>query len=38
MPLSVLNDSHCEELAHHPHLSLTGKFDYEVQRGPPFSS
>ena len=30
-PLSILNDSHCEELAH-PHLFPTGKFGYQVKR------
>ena len=33
MPLSILNDCHCEESAH-PHLFPTGKFDYQVQRDP----
>ena len=31
--LSVLNDCYCEELAH-PHLFLTGKLGYKVQRNP----
>ena len=35
MPLSILNDCHCEESVH-PHLFPTGKFDYQVQRDPPF--
>ena len=38
IPLSVLNDCHCEELPH-PHLFLTGKLGYQVQRNFfPFSS
>ena len=38
VPLSVLNDFHCEELPH-PHLFLTGKLGYQVQRNFfPFSS
>ena len=36
MPLSILDDRHCEELAH-PHLFPTGKFGYQVQRDPPLS-
>ena len=33
VPLSILDDCRCEELAH-PHLFPTGKFGYQVQRDP----
>ena len=31
IPISILTDTHCEELAH-PHLFPTGKFGYKFQR------
>ena len=31
IPISILTDTHCEELAH-PHLFPTGKFGYRFQR------
>lgn len=37
VPLSILNDCHCEELIHQ-HLFPRRKFGYQVQRDPPFSS
>ena len=36
IPLPILSDSNCEELAH-PHLFPTGKFGYQVQRDVPVS-